>query len=125
VIHGFPIRCYGSARISRGGVARAIEHSPCFGIYHHGGQVGFASVVSDRATFAYLVDVFVLEDHRGIELPTRLLTAIVAHPDLQGLRRFLLGRRDAQGLYRQFGIGELAHPSRLMEIPRSDIYRRS
>ncbi len=123
VIHGFLVRSYWSPGIPRSVVARAIEHSLCFGIYHHGAQVGFARVVSDRATFAYLADVFVLEEHRGIGLSKRLLTAIMAHPDLQGLRRFLLGTRDAHGLYRQFGFDQLDHPSRLMEILRPDIYR--
>lgn len=80
-------------------------------------------MVSDRATFAYLADVFVLEEHRGIGLSKRLLAAIMAHPDLQGLRRFLLGTRDAHGLYRQFGFDALAYPARLMEIFRPDIYQ--
>jgi GNAT superfamily N-acetyltransferase len=123
VIHGFLVRSYWSPGVPRSVVARAIEHSLCFGIYHHGAQVGFARVVTDRATFAYLADVFVLEEHRGIGLSKRLVTAILAHPDLQGLRRFLLATRDAHGLYRQFGFEELAYPSRLMEIFRPDIYR--
>jgi N-acetylglutamate synthase-like GNAT family acetyltransferase len=123
VIHGFLDRSYWSPGIPRHVVARAIKHSLCFGVYQRGVQVGFARVVSDRATFAYLADVFVLEGHRGIGLSKRLMAAIVAHPDLQGLRRFLLGTRDAHGLYRQFGFAPLAHPSRLMEILRPDIYR--
>ncbi len=123
VIHGFLAHSYWSPGIPRHVVARAIKHSLCFGVYRHGVQVGFARVVSDRATFAYLADVFVLEAHRGIGLSKRLMAAIVAHPDLQGLRRILLGTRDAHGLYRQFGFAPLAQPSRLMEILRPDIYR--
>jgi GNAT superfamily N-acetyltransferase len=78
-------------------------------------QVGFARVVTDKATFAYLADVYVLEAHRGKGLSRRLLEAIQAHEDLQGLRRFMLATKDAHGLYAQFGFKELANPSRMME----------
>ena len=123
VIHGFLVRSYWSPGVPREVVARAITHSLCFGLYHHGAQIGFARVVTDRATFAYLADVFVLEEHRGRGLSKQLMAVIVAHPDLQRLRRFLLATRDAHGLYRQFGFAALSYPSRLMEILRPNIYR--
>ena len=102
---------------------RAIEHSLCFGLLHRGAQVGFARVVTDRATFAYLADVYVLQAHRGRGLSKRLLVAIVAHPDLQGLRRMMLAARDAHGLYARFGFRPLAAPERMMEIHVPDAYR--
>lgn len=123
VIHGYLARSYWSPGIPRGIVERAIENSLCFGVYHCATQVGFARVVSDSATFAYLADVFVLEEHRGIGLSKRLMDCVVRHAQLQGLRRFLLGTRDAHGLYRQFGFTQLAHPTRVMEILRPDLYR--
>jgi len=86
-------------------------------------QVGFARVVTDKATFAYLADVFVLEPHRGKGLSKQLMAFIKSHPDLQGLRRFMLGTKDAHGLYKQFGFTELANPARMMEILQPDVYR--
>ncbi len=123
VIHGYLTRSYWSPGVPRAIVERAIEHSLCFGVYHGAAQVGFARVVTDRATFAYLADVFILEEYRGIGLSKRLMQCIVGHEDLQGLRRFLLGTRDAHGLYRQFGFAQLAHPMRMMEILRPDAFR--
>ena len=125
VIHGFLVRSYWSHGVPRDIVARAIRHSLCFGIDHRRVQVGFARLVTDRATFAYLADVFILEEHRGIGLAKRLMGAILAHADLQGLRRLLLGTRDAHGLYEQFGFRALANPGRMMEIIRPDTYRTS
>ena len=122
-IHAFLARAYWSSGIPRGTVERAIAHSLCFGLYHGAAQVGLARVVTDKATFAYLADVYVLEEHRGRGLSKRLMDAVVAHEDLQGLRRFMLATRDAHGLYRQFGFTELAMPSRLMEILKPDVYR--
>ena len=86
-------------------------------------QVGFARVVTDKATFAYLADVYVLEEHRGKGLSKRLIEAVRAHPDLQGLRRMLLVTRDAHGLYSRFGFKPLAAPERFMEIHAPDVYR--
>jgi GNAT superfamily N-acetyltransferase len=86
-------------------------------------QVGFARVITDKATFAYLADVFVLQSHRGKGLSKWLMQVIKEHEDLQGLRRFMLVTQDAHGLYQQFEFGELANPSRVMEITRPDIYR--
>ena len=121
-IHGYLMRSYWSPGVPREVVARAIAHSLCFGIYLGEAQVGFARVVTDRATFAYLADVYVLEEHRGQVLSKRLVATIQAHPDLQGLRRFLLATRDAHGLYARFGFRPLAAPERMMEIRDPDPY---
>ena len=100
----------------------AIENSICFGVYEGERQIGFARVVSDQATFAYLGDVFILNEFRGRGLSKWLMETIVSHPDLQGLRRWLLATRDAHGLYSQFGFGPLRFPERLMERPAPDAY---
>lgn len=100
----------------------AIEHSICFGLYHCDAQIGFARVVSDQATFAYIGDVFVLEEFRGQGLSKWVMDVIVSHPDLQGLRRWVLATRDAHGLYGQYGFGPLVHPDRWMELTSSDAY---
>ena len=100
----------------------AIQNSLCFGVYHNGRQVGFARVVSDSATFAYIGDVFVLEEFRGRGLSKKLMEAIVSHPDLQGLRRWLLATRDAHGLYEQFEFSSLKFPERWMERTAPDAY---
>jgi GNAT superfamily N-acetyltransferase len=100
----------------------AIENSLCFGVYHHNRQIGFARVVSDMATFAYLGDVFILEEFRGRGLSKWLMEAIVAHPDLQGLRRWLLATRDAHGLYAQFEFEPLRFPDRWLERTAPDAY---
>lgn len=100
----------------------AIENSQCFGIYHRTSQIGFARVVTDRATFAYVGDVYVLTDHRGQGLSKWLMDVIVSQPDLQGLRRWLLATRDAHELYRQYDFAELRHPERWMERTAPDAY---
>lgn len=120
VVHHFLTNCYWSPGISRELVERAARHSMCFGVYKGSrdgerAQVGFARVVSDRATYAYLADVFVLEEHRGQGLSKLLMRAIMSHPELQGLRRWMLMTRDAHGLYTQFGFTQLPHPDRAME----------
>ena len=114
-IHAYLVRSYWSPGIPRELVARAIENSLCFGLYLGDAQVGFARVVTDKSSFAYLADVYVLEEHRGQGLSKRLVETIQAHPDLQGLRRFMLATRDAHGLYAQFGFKPLAAPERVME----------
>lgn len=121
-IHAFLTRTYWARGIPRETVARAIAHSTCFGVFADGAQVGFARVITDRATFAYLADVYLLEEHRGRGLARRLVQAVLAHPDLQGLRRWLLVTRDAHPLYRQLGFEPVAHPDRMMEIHRPDAY---
>jgi GNAT superfamily N-acetyltransferase len=105
-------------------VERAIQNSLCFGLYEHDRQVGFARVVTDAATFGYLADVFIVSDHRGRGLGKQLIAAVMAHPDLQGLRRFMLATRDAHGLYRHFGFTEPRNPQVLMERHDPDAYQR-
>ena len=106
-------------------VQRSIKNSLCFGVYTTTNQqVGFARVVSDLATFAYLADVFILEAHRGQGLSKWLMECIMQHPELQGLRRWSLATLDAHGLYTQFGFTPLAHPERMMEIARPRIYQQ-
>jgi GNAT superfamily N-acetyltransferase len=123
VILGFLTNSYWAKGISREVVARSIEHSLCFGIYDaKSSQVGFARVISDRATYAYLGDVFVLESHRGRGLSKWLMECILKHPNLQGLRRWTLLTRDAHGLYSQFGFTPVKAPQCYMELHRPDIY---
>ncbi|HQX56859.1 MAG TPA: GNAT family N-acetyltransferase [Pyrinomonadaceae bacterium] len=100
----------------------AIRHSICFGLYDNDRQIGFARVVSDRATFAYIGDVFVLQEFRGRGLSKWLMEAMLAHTELQGLRRWLLATRDAHGVYSQFGFSGLKHPDRWMELPAPNAY---
>ena len=95
---------------------RAIENSLCFGVYLENKQVGFTRVVTDKATFAYLCDVFILPDYRGIGLSKWLIQTIIANPELQGLRRWSLATADAHGLYKQFGFTPLVKPERWMEV---------
>jgi len=104
-------------------LARAIENSLCFGGYLGMSQVAFARVVSDYATFANLVDVFVLPVHRGRGFSKAVLQDVTAHPQLQDLRRFTLATGDAQGLYAQFGFKSLLHPQSFMERYFSAIYQ--
>ncbi len=122
-IHRFLAGTYWSPGIPRAVVERAVRHSLCFGVLLGAEQVGFGRVVTDRATFAYLADVYVLEAHRGKGLARRLMDAVIAHPDLQGLRRMLLATRDAHGLYARYGFTPLAAPDRLMERHRPDVYQ--
>ena len=124
VIHKFLFTSYWSAEIPKEVLARAIANSLCFGVYEGTQQVGFARVISDYATFAYVADVFVLEEHRGKGLSKRLMDTVKSHPRLQGLRRWHLVTRDAHGLYQQYGFSSLSEPARLMEISRPDIYQR-
>jgi GNAT superfamily N-acetyltransferase len=107
---------YWSPGVPREIVERSIDHSLCFGVYRAGRQIGFARAVTDFATFAWLADVFILEEERGKGLSKKLVAAIQAHPRLQDLRRFMLGTRDAHGLYVQFGFEPIKYPERFMEI---------
>lgn len=105
-------------------VQRSLQHSLCFGVYDVNGQVGFARVITDRATFAYLADVFILPGHRGRGLSKQLMQTIHEHPDLQQLRRWVLFTRDAHGLYAQFGwtpVPEEMIP-RMMQLHNPDVY---
>ena len=123
-IHGFLSRSFWAEAIPKKLVAKSIRNSLCFGLFHGRDQVGFARVVTDRATYAYLCDVYILESHRGQGLSKWLIEAVMAHPDLQGLRRFQLVTRDAQGLYKRFGFRPPQHPERHMEIFRHGMYVR-
>ena len=115
LIHGFLSGSHWAKGIPLPVLERAIAHSRCFGLYRDGAQIGFARVVTDHATFAYLADVFVLEVERGKGLGTWLVETILADPDLQGLRRWLLGTRDAHGLYHRAGFGEPQAPFAFLE----------
>jgi GNAT superfamily N-acetyltransferase len=123
VIHGFLTHCYWARGIPREVVERSVEHSLCFGIYEaNAAQVGFARVVSDFATVAYLGDVFVLESHQGRGLSKWLMECVMEHPALQNLRRWILLTRDAHGLYSRSGFAPLKAPERYMELHRPDVY---
>src|SRR6476659_3041201 len=105
VVHDFISSSYWARGMPRATLERAIENSLIFGMYHGQHQAGFARAITDRATYAYLSDVFVLESYRKRGLSKWLIECILAHPDLQGLRRFALFTRDARGLYERFGFG--------------------
>jgi len=124
LIHRFlSTQAYWSQGIPEETVARAVAGSLCFGGYIESvGQVAFARVVSDFATFAYLADVFVLQEHRGRGYSKALVAEVMAHPQLQGLRRFMLATSDAHGLYTQYGFATPAKPQTLMEVSKPDIY---
>jgi GNAT superfamily N-acetyltransferase len=123
-IHAYLTRSYWAAGIPRPLVARSIQGSLNFGLYSDAAQVGFARVISDRATFAYLCDVYVLEEHRGRSLGKWLIEEVMNHPELAGLRRFVLATRDAHGLYARHGFTPLARPHVFMEIARPGLYER-
>ncbi|HTW52870.1 MAG TPA: GNAT family N-acetyltransferase [Stellaceae bacterium] len=122
LIHDFLSRCSHWARgIPRGTLEKAITRSLCFGLYADGKQIGFARVVSDEATFAYLADVFVIPEHRNAGLGQFLVEAIMAHEPLQGLRRWLLVTSNAASLYRRCGFADLA-PFIYLERFDSEVY---
>lgn len=122
VIHNFLANCSHWARgIPRGTLCRAIDHSLVFGLYRDGAQIGFARLVTDHATFAYLADVFVLAEARSAGLGQWLVETILAHPPLAGLRRWLLVTRDAATLYRRCGFTDLA-PATYLEIWDPECY---
>jgi GNAT superfamily N-acetyltransferase len=124
-VHAFLASSYWAEGIPVELVRRSIEHSLCFGVYHGERQVGFARAITDRATYAYLADVYVLDAHRGRGLARLLMECVMAHPALQGLRRFSLVTRDAHGLYERFGFAPLAGADAggHMEIRRTGLYR--
>ncbi len=122
VIHDFLRNSYWAKNIPLELVERSIANSLCFGVYREKNQVAFARVISDFATFAYLADVFVVPEERGKGVSKLLMATILKHPQLQGLRRFLLATWDAQGLYAQFGFEPITHPERYMTIHRENLY---
>ncbi|PIR19311.1 MAG: GNAT family N-acetyltransferase [Elusimicrobia bacterium CG11_big_fil_rev_8_21_14_0_20_64_6] len=125
VIHNFLRESYWAKGVPRSIVEKSINNSLCFGLYHNASQIGFARVVSDQATFAYLADVFVLTTYRGRGLGKWLISCVLAHPELQGLRRWMLATLDAHGLYAQNGFVALAKPERFMESNVPNIYTRA
>ncbi len=121
-IHAFLSATYWSPGIPFTTVSRAVENSVCVGAYIGEQQIGFARMVTDKATFAYLADVYVLEEHRGNGLSKRMLEALLQLEALQGLRRMMLATRDAHALYAQFGFKALASPARFMELHNPNAY---
>jgi GNAT superfamily N-acetyltransferase len=122
LIHSFLTASYWAKGIPIEAVRRSIENSLCFGVYANDRQVGFARVISDFATYAYIGDVFILESFRGRALGKWMMECIMKHPNLQGLRCWSLRTRDAHGLYAQFGFTPLKSPERYMEIQNPDVY---
>lgn len=125
LVREFLAGSYWAAEIPKDVVDAACAGSVCFGLYEARRQVGFARVVSDRATFAWLADVFVLPEHRGRGLSKWLVACVLEHPELQGLRRWMLATRDAHGLYECFGFTALGDPGKFMEIARPGLYRET
>lgn len=124
VIHDFISSSYWAKGIPIKTMEKAINNYLCFGVFAQSGkQVAFARMVTDSATFAYLADVFVSKEHRGKGLSKLLMQVIVAHPDLQGIRRMALATSDAHGLYQQFGFKALSSPESFMELHQPDVYK--
>ncbi len=125
VIYSFISTSYWAQGIPRETLQKAIDNSLCFGVYTQDNQqVGFARLVTDKATFAYLADVFIDQAYRGKGLSKRLIEAVTMHPEVQGLRRIVLATRDAHGLYQQFGFSPLDDPALFMQIVRPNIYQK-
>lgn len=125
VIHNYLTHSYWSENIPLETIVKAIDHSLNFGVYDHENLVGFARAVTDFSTFAYVADVFILETYRERGLSKWLMQTMISHPQLQGLRRWALATRDAQGLYEKVGFKALAKPERWMEIHFPDIYKKN
>jgi GNAT superfamily N-acetyltransferase len=122
-VHAYLSRSYWAEGIPEDIVAKSFKGSLCFGLFDGDRQIGLARVITDKATFAYLCDVYVLEDYQRSGLGQWMIEAVCSHPDLQNLRRFSLVTRDAHGLYAKLGFKPLKDPSRHMEIARPDIYK--
>jgi GNAT superfamily N-acetyltransferase len=122
LIHRFLANSYWAKNIPRSLVVKSIENALCFGMFLEGRQIGFARLITDRATFAYLADVFVVEEYRGRGFGGDLLRWILDYPEVKGLRRILLATKDAQAIYRKFGFTELANVGEFMTIHRPGIY---
>ena len=122
-IHCYLSRSYWAENVPHSVVSEAIENSLCFGVFHNELQVGFARLITDSATFAYLADVYILEGHRGQGLSKKLMETIVNYPQLQGLRRIVLATYDAHALYEKFGFKKLANPQTFMELWNPDVYK--
>ena len=124
-VHRFLSGSYWAQNIPADVVRRSIEGSLCFAVFHQATQIGFARVITDEATFAYLADVFIDEQYRGRGLSKWLMEVILNYPTLQGLRRFMLATRDAHDLYRQFGFSPLTYTDRWMQIHWPDVYKQN
>jgi GNAT superfamily N-acetyltransferase len=123
IIHGYLSQSYWAKNIPIKTMKTAIDNSLCFGVFtDSGSQVAFARMITDTATFAYLSDVFVLEEHRGKGISKWLMQEILTHPQLQGIRRMALATSDAHGLYQQFGFKALGSPASFMELHQPDVY---
>lgn len=124
VIHGFISNSYWAQGIPKALLRTALSNSLCFGVFDKDNQqVAFGRLITDKATFAYLADVFVLGSHRGLGLSKLMMAAIMEHPELQGLRRIMLATRDAHGLYAQFGFKAVDTPETLMQIRLENPYQ--
>ncbi len=121
-IHSVLKESYWAKNIPLEILKRSIDNSLCFGVYIEKDQIGFCRVITDKATFAYLADVFITDEHKGKGYSKQLMNEVMGHPELQGLRKFLLGTADAHELYKKYGFKELAMPERMMEISVKDIY---
>lgn len=126
VIHGVVSESYWAKGIPKTVLQKALTHSLCFGVLTDANTlVGFGRMITDRATYGYLADVFVVDGHQGLGLSKYLMSAIVDHPDLQGLRRMVLATRDAHGLYAQFGFKPVPNPEVLMQVWQPNVYHVS
>ena len=122
-IHSFLTRSYWAEGISKDVIKRSIDGALCFGLFENDKQIGFARMITDKATFAYLADVFIIEEYRGRGLSKWLMEVIMSHPSVQGLRRMMLATKDAHGLYQKFGFTALNNTDRWMQINDPDIYK--
>jgi N-acetylglutamate synthase-like GNAT family acetyltransferase len=122
-VHHFISKSYWAEGIPKDVLQRSIDNSLCFAIYHQDKLVGFARVISDAATFAYLADVFIVPEERGRGLSGWLMKVIVDHPQLKGLRRFILATKDAHGLYAKFGFTPFDKPERWMQRHNPEVYK--
>lgn len=125
VIHQFIANSYWAKEIPKSVMRKALENSLCFALFEDKNQIGFARMITDKATFAYLADVFILPDHQGNGLSRLLMDEIVKHPDLQGLRRVMLATRDAHGLYAKYGFENIKDSSMLMQMLSPGVYTGS
>ena len=122
-IHAYLSRSYWAKNVPHEIVRKAVENSLCFGVFYNKSQIGFARLITDSATFAYLADVYILEEHRGKGLSQKLMQTILAHPQLQGLRRMVLATYDAHTLYEKFGFKQLSKPDTFMELWNPNVYK--
>ena len=125
LIHNFLRSTYWAANMPREVLEKSIQHALCFGVFAGGKQVAFARVITDYSTFAYLSDLFVVPEHRGLGVSKLLMRSILAHAELQGLRRFVLATKDAHGLYAQFGFKPFSNPEDFMTIHNPDVYKQA